>query len=472
MLLIYFFKYRTQTRIKLICSNILVTTTVMALKILRNFGHLIENIHVNFYIQSPLRKCNQQILEEYFVKYGSNSFIKMSLTENRRIFFENIQTPFSNVKSLHIVDCRFGHELPFNRIFPNLQTLRLGLNRYSNPSAIRMNFLALVNLAIDDSYYKIQENDFEELLKLNPQLEKLEIYTEYGYSPKFISYLKEYCPNIRHLGLGSSYSFLFRNMPDITSIEIDGEYEPTHFDNIVKLTLHNIVELRNPFTFSKLQHLTVKMCYDKSISNAEFSNLMNENPQLKSLELQLYNFVEISDFFRNEHILSKIEKLYIGVLKVDIPSDSLLYFLAQNRSLKKFSLTGVLQNFRQFYNAVISRKTEFKIRNKAIEFTITKFDNTSIKYVLRLVPKFSEYDYETEEDLIHRTMGRKHLYGREYDGIYLLECCSYGESPHLISKKFDEYKNSIIVALDEIKKKENRPHNDGVIDRYFSRFYY
>lgn len=404
-----------------------------------------------------------EILKEYFVEYGPDSFIQMSLAHVTDIF-ENVKKPFKNVKSIHMEHCYFGREISFNRIFPNLQSLRLGDNSYLCLSAFQIHFTSLVELAI---HYceEIDEATFEKIFKLNPQLEKLELFYPWNDCTfKFISCIKECCPNLQYFGLGGL-------------LPVDFKYvtESFHFDQVVKFAQKNTLKFDIPFTFRKLKHLTVRMSYDRSISNEDISNFLNENEQLTTLELEVWNFVDLSHFFRNKILLSNIEELTIGILKIDIPSDSLIHFLTQNRSLKRFSLTGRLKNFRHFYNTIISRNNEFKIRNKAIEFTINRtIDQTPVKYVLRFVSKGSyEYQFESDEERLYRKYCiANYWYFRStvtrIEENLLLECCTIYESTHLISKKYNEYKNDLIVLLKEIHK-----NNESVeIDSFLSKFYY
>lgn len=431
---------------------------MIALKILRNFGHLIVNIHLDYDLFA-LKTRNWRIVEHYLAEYGSGSFIQMTFAHSRH-FFENIQKKFTKVKYLHIEDCGFERELPFNRNFPNLQSLKLGSNYFRYPAAIRIHFPALTSLALHDSSYG-DKNDVEELSKLNPQLEKLELFLRLEWYPQFISRIKEYCPNLQNLGLGSvGYPMCF----------CDG-FQSTHFDKIEKFSLNNIDDMRIPFTFSRLQQLKIKS-FEENIQSTDISNFIDKNQYVTSLELQLCNIVDLSHFFRINSLLLNIEELRIEILEKDIPSDSLMYFLTQNQSLKRFSLTGQLQNFRHFYNAIISRDTEFKIRSKAIEFTVTRAtDHASKKYVLRIISKGSEaVEWVEERDIRYTRTGTLYWVIDTFEDNRLMECCSYDDSPHLISQKYDKYANTLRTLLKQYNDKSRVfPYN---IPEMMCHFYY
>lgn len=412
---------------------------------LRNFGHLIMNARIIFTFGHNKYGHNTygKMIESYLAEYASDALVHIAFGSSAFYFFQNIQKPFTNVKTLHMNECFFERELPFNRNFPNLQSLKLGMNQIKYSSAIKLHFLALTDLALHDPLYMgywFDKNDVEDLLKLNPQLEKLELRLHHGYCPQFISRLKQYCPNLKHLGLGSPDPISFRE-----------GFEPVHFDQIEKFTLKDIEEMSIPFSFSKLQSLEIRIS-DKNVRSTDILNFIGRNPHLTSLKLELSHIVGLSHFFRDERLLLNIEDLRIGILRKDIPSDDLLYFLTRNRSLKRFSLTGKCTRFRHFYNAIISRDIEFKIRNKAIEFTVTKTkDESSVKYVLRFITRGGKHGlpYDLEQDV------RDEDYGDHCDDR-IIECCSYNESPHLISHKYDEYINALYNRFNQYDK--NDPH--------------
>lgn len=418
-------------RTKIIIPDILVMDGLTILKLLRNFGHLIININIDF---GAFKYTFRYTIANYLAKYSSKSLIQMSVAVEHMRFFENIQKPFINLKSLYMGACCFGRDLlPFNSIFPNLQSLRLGHNQYENTSAFIIHYFSLTEFALYDLRESFNQNDIEKLLKLNPQLEKLDIRPADRFSNvQFIERLKKCCPKIKQLELGCPRTIIY-------------DLELTQLDQIEKLTIKDVYELNIPLTFSKLKYLEIGS-NEEYVTSRDISVFIGKNPHLTSLKFELSNIVDLTHFFRIESLLMNIEELNIGVLKQDIPSDDLINFLTRNRSLKRFSLTARFKNIRQFYNAIISMNTEFKIRNKAIEFILTRvIDHSSIKYVLRVLTMGSLPFYERKED-----RDNDYLYDRinyPYNNR-LLECCSYDESPHLISQKYDEYINAAVNYCD------------------------
>lgn len=184
--------------------DICVTHPLMAFKILRNFGQLIPNLHVQCYlfyaIEKNLGPMTMKTIENYLAEYCSDSLVDLSLEDSCYTLFEGMEKPFTFLKTLHIDLCVLGEQLPFNKLFPNLQNLKLGFNRYKNPAAIRSHFPSLKNLWFYDgnditSDSKFQKEDIDELLKLNPQLEKSALAFLDEYSPDFIRHIKKHYPN-------------------------------------------------------------------------------------------------------------------------------------------------------------------------------------------------------------------------------------------------------------------------------------
>lgn len=207
--------------------DICVTNGVIALKIVRLFGHLIMNLHLDyqlFYVRkgdphSDVKFC--KFIDYYLSEFCSESLHEISLQGSFRTAkhycFEDAHKPFVNVKKVHTERCAFGEKLPFNKVFPNLRTLKLGYNTWTHPSAIRMNFNSLENLWFYDKNYNIaqmdfKEEDIEEMLRLNPQIQNAVLLLDnsynvwhrhslsYSYSSDFDARLQKHYPNI-HISL-------------------------------------------------------------------------------------------------------------------------------------------------------------------------------------------------------------------------------------------------------------------------------
>lgn len=225
----------------------------MALKLIRNFGHLLTNLHIeyrlfyvncfgyNFNYNYPhcIALCKE--IELYLEEYCSESLRQISIQgskySDRHRTLENIKKPFNNVETVYVEKCRFNSEkLPINEVFPSVRTLKLGCNTYDNPSVIRAHFPSVQHLWFHDKnflsgYGTFQEEDIEEMLKLNPQLKTSLLYLVDNYSRNFTTRLKEYFPNVQFLQNGRTpYNHSFFSFDAFRS-----EYSP-------------ITENRNTFT--------------------------------------------------------------------------------------------------------------------------------------------------------------------------------------------------------------------------------
>lgn len=237
----------------------------MAFKILRNFGHLIPNLHVQFYLFYAVEKnvgpMTMKTFENYLEQYCAESLVELSFEHSCYTLFEGIEKQFTCLKTLHANICTFGEKLPFNKLFPNLQNLELGWNCYRNTTAIRVHFPVLKNLWFYDHMYfnsdlKFQKEDIEELLKLNPQLEKSTIIFLEKHSPDFIRHINKHYPNAQIVnGLRlqvtnpfSYFEFVFR---DTHRGRRKHEIYPAHFsdkyiDSLEKLrNMHKYQNFRN-----------------------------------------------------------------------------------------------------------------------------------------------------------------------------------------------------------------------------------
>lgn len=158
--------------------------------------------------------------EYYLSEYCSESLREISLqghfcTNLHMNIFEDVHKPFVNVTTVHTEECRFGQELPFNIVFPNVQTLKLGFNAWENLLAIRMQFNSVKHLWFFDrtslnSFIKLKEEDIEEVFKLNPQIQSSVLILRFKYSSNFIARLQKYCPNVQvshYTGEFAYYSF-------------------------------------------------------------------------------------------------------------------------------------------------------------------------------------------------------------------------------------------------------------------------
>lgn len=107
--------------------KISITNPKIFLKLLRNFGHLIRNLAVNF------TKLNDNLctgIEQYLEQYCFDSLQRLSLRCNLlRIPFKNVQKPLKTITSLHVCtvrDQKGDHIQFFNENnLPNVQYITI-----------------------------------------------------------------------------------------------------------------------------------------------------------------------------------------------------------------------------------------------------------------------------------------------------------------------------------------------------------
>lgn len=395
--------------------GIFVVDCLSAFKLIRNFGHLIMDFHINL----ELFNGKSQRIEQYLDEYCSKSLTQITIKESSNNIFQITPKPFQNVEFVWLENCFFGLELSIKDIFPNVRVLKLGRNYYLHPPIIRMHLPRLTELFFHERnnyIYRFQESDIDMLLKLNPQLEKLVLCLSNQYDSKLIQNIKINCPNLRHFELYCCSS----NLKDIKQRPID-------FERIETFGIYSYFVGFTRFFQIKMHPFTADMI------PSDYRYPIICNPQLTSIKFCMCTFGgDIHQIFINKSVLLNIEDLSIIQQYHDsgddvITSESIIRFLKQNRRLKTFSLiVPRLSTNDQFYDLIMSTNDEFKIRHKAIVFTITRAtDNLKMKYFIR-VKKWVECYYYSQE-------------------INYFELASFHESNMAFQQKFTEY-------MDEVQK--------------------
>lgn len=243
---------------------------------------------------------------QYLAEYGSNSFIELSLQHNPLYLFPGhfSAIPFVSVEILRIEYFRFVNEIPITTYFPNVKILKLGHNCYYNRSEMKMHVPSVKHLFFDTSTYlnelELGTDDVLEMLKLNPQLEKLDLqlsdarYTSGSYfhwDPKIIKELNYYFPYLKSLKLYVPWYLLFQT--NSTSI---------HFDDVEDFS-SNFGEYI-PFSFSKLKHLDLKSSVT-NFTHPPVRDLIDKSNYLTSITVQSKQIKYVESFFgkhsRNLH---------------------------------------------------------------------------------------------------------------------------------------------------------------------------
>lgn len=306
--------------------------------------------------------------EHYLVEYCSESLKKLEIHNKHRYMnaylFDGVHKPFKSVKTLIVEGCILRNELPFNSLFPNLESLTLLKNHYESISNLKFNFPTVKHFTFAPHFLwgenlngeNFNGDDVAELLKCNPQLETLELDLTYPLrdqeNTKFIRSLGEYMPTLKFL------TIIWPSKRNTMNIQ------PVHLKNVTDLCLqlqkYPPYEPDNiPFTCSNLKRLKItSRMYGLQIPC--ILDFIAENKTLTSIDLVFgHNFERIQQLFQNEIVLFNVEELSIEV-QCFIYSDEVLEFLKQNRSLKNMSLRGSAFRFENLNSQVMSLVSECK----------------------------------------------------------------------------------------------------------------
>lgn len=318
-----------------------ITNPSVTLKLLRNFGHLISDLQINFALFN-VKICKR--IENYLAEYCSKSLSFLSLRCNPFIeLFEDIETPFTNVYSLEMESCCFlKSKIQFDEMFPRLRFLQLDSNRYETRSVVNTAIPFLRSLAI---LRDLNEHDILESLKLNKQIEKLLLIK---YTPNLIRSLNDCLPKLQCLCL--------RDLPEKFKYDF---FEPIQFDNLRDFAMGTRSSLPClPFTFNKLEHLCIvaPMNLDR-----KWFNLLGSFENLKRIGLFGISG-DISELFELRNIRLETELMNIRY-NGEISSLSLDSFLMHSRALKRITITSFPKNFHNFAHNIHTssrcRITEF-----------------------------------------------------------------------------------------------------------------
>lgn len=203
------------------CRNS-ITKPKAVLQLLRNFGHLIRDLHINFALFSE-KLCEK--IEQYLTKYcwQSLNFLSLSCHPTQMLFNGTIERPFTNVYNIKMECCCFFRcKVQINEYFPRLRFIQLDSNCYETRTVIIGHDPTLRALAIMKEF---EESEIVEILKMNPQIEKLILCS--NYSPRLVRCLDEYLQRLECLCL--------RDLPSEFA-HLD-DFQPIHLSNVAEFSM-------------------------------------------------------------------------------------------------------------------------------------------------------------------------------------------------------------------------------------------
>lgn len=370
--------------------DIFVMKPALMFAMLRNFGPLITHLDVEFEIYRKQR-AKFNLMSQYLNEYSSESLIHLSLIRSHWSF-ENFDKQFLNVKSLQINGAmnRLNNFVDTKLLekFQNLQFLKIFYNSATIPFNVKIHYPNLKHLYFYERFYcscwepsnygETLDENLKTFLKMNKQIETLEMGTVGYWHPPFFQWIAQNLPNLQHLSL--------------TYVSCLNLINPIYFPDVRKFTFRVGEDHKIPFSFRQLNHL--KLTQIETSSAQKIVEFISENKHLKTINIQgITNrlSIEIFRLFEFEHTLLNLEELIIdGIYEPwsdNIPTDSLFRFLKRNVSLKRISLIMVKSFFTdQLFSSIMMRGDLYdaKIRNHALELTIRRISDGSImKYLIR-----------------------------------------------------------------------------------------
>ncbi|XP_055307736.1 uncharacterized protein LOC129572435 [Sitodiplosis mosellana] len=307
-----------------------------ALKLLRNFGHLVSHLFFSTYKGRYEPVEFVFLIENYLAEYCSKTLKHLELTHPPMILFKEIRNPFINIENIDLHGYQAPIcEFPFSSVFPNLNLLQIWFSCFSEeftPICIpQMKKLSLFGGRIHqrselnvNRATNFEENEIKEMLRLNPQLEELKLNL---YSIKDIIFQDLSLPNLKRLSPTMHFNSNIKNA------------DRYHFENVIDFNLpfHKITNI--PFTFSQLERFEYSCFEDKTIKPYVLE-FISENKYLKSVILTNV-WDGINSLFPILTELNHIEEVSVETTLYEIPSSTwnlIPELFSQIQSLKKFTL--------------------------------------------------------------------------------------------------------------------------------------
>lgn len=304
------------------------TINIKDLKILtrvfKNFAEFISGVHFDYgelgrgrHIHDAMSIVNQ---------YGDNlqTFQFKSLHEEA---MNRIIRPFPNVTDVDLAgradNLISGDKMQLNEIFPKLQSLSLDSLRIFNWEPLAVAFPHLEHLMwITEIKYDSDAKCFEELIRLNPQIKNIGLYT-----------LDE-----------DVFEFIGNNAHNVESLQFERVFwkssdEVITFKNVRKLrSRSNRSYLRERFNFPALTRLEFNVGLMEQLN--EWLNFTRRHTTLR--ELHIPNIVDGDLFDSIKNIPHIVEAAFF--VYTDIPVGSIVGFLQRNENIRKLDLNMYVIN--------------------------------------------------------------------------------------------------------------------------------
>lgn len=233
-------------------------------RLLGQFSSSIYKLKVNYGESYDLEETTAEAMSRLINLYCADTLIEIAIFDKHHSFFSQITKPFTSVESVEL-NGDFKNVssgvLNFGEIFPAMKSLSLSVSTFKRINQIFLNFLNLVELRVrfcDWNYMRIlKESDFEQILRMNPQIRSLKMHSP---SENVLRIANKLLPNLEFLRIEPSWfdeifntgpKISFKNVkilelkPTDNHMHIDGFLEGVEFKNLEELhamLLQDVVE--------------------------------------------------------------------------------------------------------------------------------------------------------------------------------------------------------------------------------------
>lgn len=170
-------------------------------QMLKHFGHLIPNLHLQyaFHYTDEYEEINK-LINLYCVE----TLTSITIQIHKKSFFDSFTKPFKRVENVEIYgdfNTLGNYELSFNQLFPAMRRLYLGDVKVLDRSCIDHEFPHLEDLTVylaTSNELCFNEAETEKLITKNPQIKNLKLISS---SQSLLRFVAKHLPNLERLTL-------------------------------------------------------------------------------------------------------------------------------------------------------------------------------------------------------------------------------------------------------------------------------
>lgn len=280
-------------------------------RVLGQFSSSIYKLKVNYGESYDLEETIAEAMSKLINLHCADTLTEITINDKYNLFFGQITKPFTSVESVEL-NGDFKNVssgvLNFDEIFPAMKILSLSISKLRRINQIFLNFPNFVELRVHfyDWYHEriLGESDFEQILKMNPQIRSLKMHSP---SENVLRIANKLLPNLEILRIEPSwYDEIFNSGPKISfknvkilelkptdnTMHIDGFLEGIEFKNLEELhamLLQEVVEFSWWISFiEKNKHLKKFHSIEGCVFDNNIVKLTKiKNKSLKDISLTL-----------------------------------------------------------------------------------------------------------------------------------------------------------------------------------------